>query len=90
MRLLVRLTTLQDILAPVGMMAEIALSQIPGVSDVRTETEDRDSAVLSYEWNRYGETFPETDAHLLRYHFRRDWEFEAVSRDPLTGQAAEH
>ena len=90
MRLFVRLLTMQDIFAPVGLVAEIALTEVPGVSDVRTENEDQDSAVLSYEWNRYGETFQETDAHFLKYHFKRDWDFETVSRDPLTKQQARH
>jgi len=55
---------------------------------VRTESQDRDSAVLSYEWKRLGETFRETDAHLLRYHFKRDWNYERASTDPLATQGA--
>ena len=83
MRRFVRIVATQEVFVPVGVVAELALGQIPGVSDINEECEDQNSAVLSYQWNRNGEKFAQIDSHLSRYHLKRDWNFNVDPADPL-------
>lgn len=83
MRMFVRVLATQELLAPVGVAAEIALGQIPGLSDAHAESENENSAVLSYQWNRPGETFDRIDTHLSIFHLKRDWVFDRDPGDPL-------
>jgi hypothetical protein len=55
-----------------GTDALNGIGSIPGVEDLRIESEDDGSVTLSYLWSR-PETFQATDEHLAQCGLQRRW-----------------